>query len=401
MNNLTNNDTKQWSDEFNPFNSMKMFAHVDRWSNIKRGARLPPPVSVTVDPINSCNLSCVWCNAKYRLDYMKGDSRVRPFANGERSSPLKSNNMLSESTLDEILDFFSDWGVKTVCIAGGGEPLLNRYIGSFINKAPRKGIETGIVTNGYYLDKYMDSLVNCTWVGVSIDSATEQTYEKLKGRPGLEKVLAGSKKLVRYSFDNNSILNQFGQGHGLSYKYLLHPGNVHEVYHAAELAKQTGFRNLHIRPYDQSWDNINHLFNISFTDAELAEFQTQLTKAYKLEDSYFKVFGVTHKFNGKFNRNNDFKNCYAIFMQGVFMPPSDQTKGKFDYCVCGDRRGDSELTLFNLNSPKEILDFWGSSEHWKMFDKIKVDNCPRCTAIVPNKIYEKAILVDNCTYNFM
>jgi len=55
------NPSKRW----NPFNSYKLLAHVDRWKGIKRGRAIPPPVLVTVDPTNLCNLNCVWCNAEF------------------------------------------------------------------------------------------------------------------------------------------------------------------------------------------------------------------------------------------------------------------------------------------------------------------------------------------------
>ena len=51
---------KKW----NPFNSAKLLAHVDRWGKIVKGKPVPAPVTVTIDPTQRCNLDCRWCNAK-------------------------------------------------------------------------------------------------------------------------------------------------------------------------------------------------------------------------------------------------------------------------------------------------------------------------------------------------
>ena len=44
---------KRW----NPYNSFKLLAHIERWQNIKAGCPVPAPVLVTVDPANVCDLN--------------------------------------------------------------------------------------------------------------------------------------------------------------------------------------------------------------------------------------------------------------------------------------------------------------------------------------------------------
>lgn len=93
---------KRW----NPYNSYKLLAHVDRWKHIRFGEPVPAPVLITVDPANVCNLRCEWCNASYILN--------------------ERHNMLSEKTMRDLADFLPRWGedsgyggVKAVCVAGG------------------------------------------------------------------------------------------------------------------------------------------------------------------------------------------------------------------------------------------------------------------------------------------
>jgi len=379
-------DIKEWSPnrEYNPFNSNKLLAHVARWGGIKRGENVPAPVLVTVDPINACNYKCVWCNAEYILG--------------------KNTGKISDDVLDSIAEYLpswdskTGWGVDAVCIAGGGEPLIHPYVGKFVEKLAERGVESGIVTNGLYIDRHVDYLADCTWIGVSVDCASQETLKELKGAKSgdFNKTIKGIGELVSLG----GTLGQSGQGHGVSYKYLLHPGNVGEVYEAAKLAKETGCRNFHLRPFGASWDKVGSDGIGGFSYGEIEKFREQITHARELEDDSFGVFGITHKFDGNFEKSNRFKECYAIFMTGVFMPPTSDS-GKFDFGVCCDRRGDDRLTLKDLVSTSGVSDFWGAEEHWGMFDKIRPEKCPRCTYQPHNIIHRDVVKKDNMSWKFI
>ena len=372
---------KEWTKEFNPFNSWKLLAHLYRWKEIQRGNPLPPPALVTIDPTNVCNLKCIWCNSEYLR--------------------TKNKEEIDLETLKNLAKSLGSWndgkfGLEGVCIAGGGEPTNHKGLGKFIDELTKNNIGVGIVTNGTNLDKHMPHLSQCSWIGVSMDAGTPEIYKKLKGADMFDKVTENIKKVNKEA--SNGLLGAPGQGHGISYKYLLHPGNVGDVYNAAKIAKEIGCRNMHIRPFGNPWDRN---LKTPFGYGDIEEFKEQLSQARELEEDSFRIFGVTHKFDGNFNKSNDFKECYAIFMTGDFLPPTDPDKGKFNFGVCCDRRGDNKLTLENLTDFNQVKDFWGSKEHWEMFDKIDPKNCPRCTYQPHNRIYEQAIMEENLTYDFI
>ena len=170
---------EEWSlaKKWNPFNSFKLMAHVYRWEKIVRGNPIPQPVLVTVDPVNACDLNCIWCNSAYVLGARTG--------------------IMSKKLLLDVARFLSEWksapdwhgGVEAVCIAGGGEPLLNPSIGDFINSLVKHGIGVGIVTNGTSIDKFIEPLSKCTWVGVSVDAGSGETFKKLKGKDKFQKFI--------------------------------------------------------------------------------------------------------------------------------------------------------------------------------------------------------------------
>ncbi len=392
--------TSEWvpSKQWNPFNSYKLLAHVERWKKIKRGKPIPPPVLITVDPTNVCNLNCEWCNAEFVRKERKGK--------------------LSEKILLELADFLPKWGegsnkwepgVQAACIAGGGEPLLNPATSNFIDATIENGVEVGIVTNGTFINKYIDSLSHCTWVGVSVDAGASSTFNKLKGlSPGgdkFERIIGNVSTLVDYSKRHNNRLGYKHPAYGVSYKYLLYKDNISEVYEAAKLAKEIGCKNIHFRPAGTTWDKIGTEGEVVFTQDEVSEFSEQIEKALQLGDDAFGVYGVTHKFNSQFNRANHFHKCYAVFMTAVIEPPAvaDGSPDSMVLGVCCDRRGDEKLELArNIENVHDIQRLWGSEAHWDIHDKVIVEmECPRCTYQPHNQIYEQVILNDSMTHKFI
>jgi MoaA/NifB/PqqE/SkfB family radical SAM enzyme len=385
---------QEWSvsKRWNPFNSYKLLAQVYRWEKIRRGGPIPQPVLVTVDPINVCNHRCVWCNANFVLK--------------------ERHRKISEKSLMQLADYLPHWqgsphwapGVEAVCIAGGGEPLLNPATGEFINRLASNGIQVGVVTNGTLISENIDALSNCVWVGVSVDAGTERTFGKLKGLKkgsgSFDKIMDGIARLVDYGQSMKREIARDAGGYGVSYKYLLHPENIGEIYEAAVLAKEIGCKNFHIRPASTPWDKLG-AEGIMFTEADRKLFEKQVEKARGLEDKNFGVYRITHKLDEKFRSSNFFRKCHAIFMTAVFMPPERSGDG-FIMGLCCDRRGDGKLEIAKVKDVDEINGCWGSEEHWRIFDEIDVAaECPRCTYQPHNQVFERVILQDSMTFRFI
>lgn len=383
---------KEWSaaKKWNPFNSYKLLAQTYRWRQIARGRAIPQPALVTIDPINMCNIMCEWCNAKYLLD--------------------RNSSMLSRETLMCIADFLPRWqgtqdwpaGVESICIAGGGEPLLHPDIGEFIHRVTDNGVETGVVTNGTNMDKLLEPLSNCAWVGVSVDAGTADTFQQLKKADYFKRTIDNIKQLTSYAAKHACRLGKGYSGSGVSYKYLLTPDNINDVIPAVYLAKELGCSNFHLRPAGIAWDEITSRKKAMFHNGEEKRLGAVLEEVRSLEDDSFGVYGITHKFGSDLNPANCFQNCHAIFMSCVFMPPRDEGTERFRLGLCCDRRGDGRFEAVGVGtSVEEIADFWGSDAHWEIFDAIDLQSCPRCTFQPHNQIMEHVILEDNMTYKFI
>jgi pyruvate-formate lyase-activating enzyme len=401
---------EEWKQEkkWNPFNSDKLLTQVYRWRQIARGADIPQPALVSIDPANICDLKCEWCNA----DFIMGQNK----------------NVLPKEVMLGLPKFLANWkgspswekGVEAVCIGGGGESLLNRYTSDLIEGCVAEGIEVGVVTNATHMHKHIPALSKATWIGVSLDAGTNETYDKLKPtasankKDTLDLVMKNIKMLVEYSKANKTKLSDKGQGSGVSIKYLVYPGNVGEIYEAIKLAKEAGCTNFHARPAATPWFALGDKYKdrpsnhgvdgeIFFNEEDVKLFDEQIIKARELEDENFSIFGIKHKISGQnFSVVNDFKNCHAIFMTAVIMPSKKRGGNFFDVNLCCDRRGDEDLYLGKeLTDLNEISDLWSSDKHWEVFDKIQVNKCPRCTYKPHNKIFEEVIEVDNLTYKFI
>lgn len=382
---------KEWTEKFNPFNSDKYIAQVIKWKTIENRGEIPPPTTISVDPTNNCNLKCIWCNAEEIIHQNHKD--------------------ISEEVLMEIADFLPEWpatkkwpikGVEALCLSGGGENLLHPSSGKFLQRCYDNGIKTALVTNGTVLHKHLETIANCcTWAGISVDAGTKETYKKLKGKDLFGRVIENIANLIDYSRKNNTTLATSGRGPGVGYKYLLYPGNVQDVYEATRIAKEIGCKSIHIRPYGTPWfKKKEHIF----TEEHLKIFKEQIISARELEEDNkyggFRVYGITHKFNGHFDPNNSFEKCHSPLLTGVIMPPSGN--GKFDYGFCFDRRGDLKSTVKNLGGMKELYNFWGSKKHWDhYFNSPNPKSCPRCTLKPHNQIYEQMATKDNTTFEFI
>ena len=96
------------------------------------------PIYVRVKPLNRCNHKCFWCvYHEPELSAMHGD--------------MDKTDMISMEKMTEILDDFSDMGVRAVTYSGGGEPLMHGNITEILQHTFLKDIDVSVITNGQFL----------------------------------------------------------------------------------------------------------------------------------------------------------------------------------------------------------------------------------------------------------
>lgn len=352
----------EYSSKYNPFNSMKAMKHVNYWRCIKEGI-VPPPIHVSIDPCGACNYNCPHCNAAKSFD-----------RDGVTAS-------LSEADIDGIVDMLTDWNTKAVCIGGGGEALCNRHTGKLIKALYADGIPCGIVTNGMYIDHFVDELALCKWVGVSMDAGYADVYAQMKG-------VAPSAfcKVV----ENINLLRARAPRLEISWKFLIHPNNVKDIIAATRLSKASGCNLIHFRPGSDPWFAADR-GAFSMTEQDVCAAQDDIEDARsRWEDKDFKVYGILHKFNADFTVKRSFKRCWAALTTCYISPEGN-------IGLCCDRRGDSGVILGHYKDYKKL---WGSKKHLDMVAAFDVGKCPRCTYCHVNEIFENVICEDRMMCDF-
>ena len=352
--------------KLNPFDGMKVLYHEAYWSSISLG-NIPPPILVTLDPINRCNLRCVWCNSEEMISH-----------NGE---------LYSEEQIKALPPALKAWGVRAVCIAGGGEPTIHPLLSDLIFDLVDHDIEVGVVTNGTRLLDHNEALSRCRWVGVSVDAGSKETYHAQKGLDRFDKVIR-----------NISELRKMYPALEITYKFLIHPKNILEIPRAAQIADEIGCTYFHARPAGVTWEDIrkNPETRTLFSLPEV-ELGVRLLNAVA-ENTWPKGLKVVNT-PGKFTDHtwaidHGFALCHAVGMTCAIMP--NGVVG-----LCCDRRGDPRVELCHWEKPEDFIRVWGSDEHLKILKSIKMAECPRCTYAPHNKLFEAFVIRDDTCVDFL
>jgi MoaA/NifB/PqqE/SkfB family radical SAM enzyme len=297
----------------------------------------------------------------------------------------KTPATIPDDVLLALPKFLKEWGTKSVCIGGGGEPFCHSRIADLILEFGRVGMPLGTITNGLALDTSgvrTAVLDVCRWIGFSVDSATAETHRLLK-HPSIDDAF----KRVCQNIEWLAGHRKEGRRPSITMKFCIHHLNYKEIYQFSKLAKELGADDVHFRPV--------YIPSYSFTDMVSEGARDLILKSRaELEDEHFHVYGIVHKFDKNWKRAIRFKKCRATPINSYFL--ADGT-----LALCCDRRDDRDLNLGSYFPFENVLQKWGSKEHKQKLAKINPQQCPRCTQCVVNEIIEKAIIQDDMCIEFV
>jgi len=133
---------------------------------IIQGRPLGGPYHIELDPADICNAGCFFCNS---ASFRKGDVLDWP---------------LLYKRINELIQ----GGLRSIRLAGGGEPLLYPHLSPLCDKLRgSKIILENLTTNGILLDNNIIDLflpLGPTHFFISLNYADENQYEKFMGIPG-------------------------------------------------------------------------------------------------------------------------------------------------------------------------------------------------------------------------
>ncbi len=371
----------EWSDKnkYNPFNSDKGLMWYERYEKIlawykgEKNAKLPPPIELSIDPICSCNLDCFYCNSQRYLEFDK--------------TLVPAGKKLSKRYMQDLIEFGSKWGIRGVCLGGGGESLLNQDCWGLPSFSSARKLTSAVVTNGTIMSgDIARQLLYCQWVAFSVDAADSEVYQKVHGVDLFDKVIDNIKFLVNANQEHKHV--------DIAFRFLLLPENSHQIMDACALARELGVKNFHVRPVDFERKDFKLGRKL---DLEIDKIQDQYALCHSMETEDFRVFTATHKFDDKFKPVHKFNKCLAssLLLQCC-------TDG---YCyACVDHRVEERFKLgafYNIPSrgktnPEIILTWWGSDAHRELVRSIKPDEeCGRCTLAEYNRQIEEVVERDS------
>ncbi len=368
--------TKEWTNKYNPFNTWKALVHADRFEAILAG-KLMSPLVVNFDLTNRCNYNCSFCM----------------FANRERADStgkdFRGNNAhLPEGYALTLPKIWKEWGVKAVCLGGGGDGTMHKDVKEMIKEIHKQGLDLGFVSNGYLInnkDWWQTVVKNCMFVGFSIDAGNKEDYAKIKGVPEewFEKVISNLSNIAKTKKELKSKCS-------IGMKFLIDEKNYKSIYEAIKIASKIGCNTIQVRPAinpgqiklfevhgDDIWDQVER----GRRDFERKDYQ---------------VMGIQHKFKKNMEKKHNFDKCRATMLTSTWCADGN-------IYMCTDTRGNPWAKLTNhYPNPEKVKEFWGSKEHWDKVGKIDFKhNCDRCTLGPQNEMFEKVFINDEMERNLI
>lgn len=183
------------------------------------------PLYVEISPVGACNHRCTFCAVDY-LGY----------------KPVTIEGALLRERIAEMASL----GVKSVMLAGEGEPLLHKEINATVLSASRH-LDVAITTNGVLFDK-LEVLDSCTWVKVSVNAGREQTYRKV------HKAKAGDWEKV---WENLAAAAKRKGACTIGAQMVLLKENCDEVADFEARCKEAGLDYWVVKPYSQHKFSVN------------------------------------------------------------------------------------------------------------------------------------------------
>lgn len=302
------------------------------------------PWQIDIDTTNICNQSCFYCN----MEQFRADNPVY--------QKLEKYNNLIDKLHTWRHDIPNTYGqLSNIIFSGGGEPTLLPGFGSLIEKCIDYGYNTAINTNGIKLDKLLTipsyKIQRMSYIGLDIDSAIPETYEKIR-----KSLITGN------AFDIvKRCATELGKMNApLDVKALLMEYNTTdiEIDELFKFCKTVNARSLHLRPVvldNTTFEITPDLFN-------------------KIEDTS-KKYSINYRLNVNRNSPRTYSLCHQSF---IF--PSFSADGNI--YVCCEYKGNKEMKLCSWVND-DWRNIWGSEKHREIYYNINVTKCKPCR---PNKI---------------
>lgn len=176
--------------------------------------------TILVKLTNACNMSCKMCGQNIRKERVTYEC----------------------VKLENLINFLpKDIEKMNICL-WGGEPLLYPNIEDLLDLLANMECYKGIITNGYYLDKYIDKVIEArlTYLTVSIDGK-EKTHNNIRNvKDAYIKAISNIEKIVKEKKVRNINVDELC----ININFTILGENITEMYEVAKVAKDIGCQSI-------------------------------------------------------------------------------------------------------------------------------------------------------------
>jgi len=289
------------------------------------------PSSISIEPTTACNLGCPEC-----------PSGLKQFTRA--TGNLKFD--LNKKIIDELGTYLS-----FINFYFQGEPFINPDFLKLVNYASDCGIYTGTSTNAHFIteevakktiESGLDRLI------ISIDGTTQEVYEQYRIHGTLEKVLEGTKNMLKWKKELKSSTPH------LIFQFLVVKPNEHQIKDAIQLAEEMGV--------DEIKFKTAQVYNFKDGNPLIPE-QEEYSRYKKKKDGTYIL------------KNKMSNHCWRMWSGCVIT-----WDGKIVPC-CFDKDASHQLGSI---SEQTFSSIW-KSNHYKQFrksvllDRKEIDICKNCS----------------------
>ncbi len=323
------------------------------------------PIYFQIEPTTLCNLNCKMCSRKKKID-----TGIIP--------------NLKNMALNEFENIIQTIQPSRIQISGQGEPFLNSEIISIIQSATQRKIKTTLLSNFTLPDKTQIMQLAKSGLDlfkISLDAATPQTYQKIRGVDKFNVIINNIKTL-------NSIKEDLGiTTPKIRLQFCIQQDNYQEMLSLLKLAKDIRvdaiyFQSLELTDFEEHTEELIGQLTPSKLLAEInktLEFSKQINIATNLAD-------LKEDFNSYWSKYEWNKQKQPIAnKKGICLFPWFSTyitvDGEVKPCCCFSREKISFGNLFTTPFPE----IWNNQQYIQFRKNMKkeifdYDICRNCVA---------------------
>lgn len=307
-------------------------------------ARTIYPIYIEVSPSGGCNHRCEFC----AMDYVGYKNRSFDPAIWEITTTIMAEK-----------------GVKSIMLAGEGEPFLNKNACDMAITAKGKGIDVAFTTNGVLMDRrQVDRILPVTsWIKVSMDAGTEATYAAIRKcrESDFGKVIENLAYAVKIRKRENLSCT-------LGAQMILLPENAHEIEALVMLCRdEIGLDYLVIKPYSQHL----HSHNDKYASLDYSMLVDCAQQAESMSTDRFKVIFRKQAFDKTGNEGHGHDMCCSIpFFWTHIM-------ANHDVYACSSHLMDERFHLGNLTR-QSFSEIWEGEKRRQLFEHMKSFDIKQC-----------------------